>query len=186
MANVLCLLTCGPVPRAFYRCKHCSSSAPPFFLLVFLFALAPRIYRLGDASALAFLHCRIAQNDGAVPPPFRNLRFEKLAAEIRAETRKKIAALKKRGTSVDQAIKRAMWQAQQKEAARKKKADNHAKILLDVVAIDLAQHDAELKARIETHARHFYAQSPGRLDAALHGLDLAVTKPASETYEENV
>lgn len=65
-------------------------------------------------------------------------------------------------------------------------AANHAKIVRGVAVIDLAQNDAALREKIETHLQQFYAQSPGRLDAALNALTLTVTKPESEAWKENV
>lgn len=106
--------------------------------------------------------------------------------ELTTQVSLKKAATRKRGSQVSQAIKRAMWQQEQREAAEKRKADNRSKVLLGVVAISLAQQDNDLRARIDAEARHLYALSPGRLKAALEGLELTVVKPESEQWNENV
>lgn len=120
------------------------------------------------------------------PQTFSREQIETLKASIRAEAQKKITEIKKTRSKEQQAIKRAAWQLKAKEAAQRKKADNHAKIVLGVAVIDLAQNDVALREKIETHVRQFYAQSPGRLDAALNALSLTVTKPESEAWRENV
>lgn len=105
---------------------------------------------------------------------------------IREEARKKIEAAKKARADEIKALGRLERQVRAKEAAAKKKAENHAKILLGIVLIDLANQDASLKARAEAHAREFFVSSPGRVEAALKGLALTVTKPESDAWKDDL
>lgn len=105
---------------------------------------------------------------------------------IREKARKRIEAAKKARTEETKALARLERQLRAKEADNKKKGENHSKILLGIVLIDMANHEPALKAKIEAHARQFFAKSPGRLEAALNGLSLTVTKPESEAWQEDL
>jgi len=105
---------------------------------------------------------------------------------IREEAKRKIEAAKKARADEIKALKHLERQVRAKEAAAKKKAENHAKILLGIIAIDLANHDPSLKAKVEAHARQFFAQSPGRIEAALKGLALTVTRPDNDAWKEDL
>lgn len=105
---------------------------------------------------------------------------------IREEARKKIEAAKKARADEIKALGRLERQVRAKEAAAKKKAENHAKILLGIIAIDLANHDPSLKTKMEAHVRQFFAQSPGRVEAARKGLALTVTKPDNDAWKEDL
>jgi hypothetical protein len=118
-------------------------------------------------------------------PTISRVQLEKIKASLLAEAEKKLGEGKKRRALVSRAVAIATRQQQAREAALKKRADNHAKIVLGVAVINLAQHDSDLRAKIEAHARQFYALSPGRLEATLKALALTVTKPESEAWEEN-
>jgi predicted phage gp36 major capsid-like protein len=117
------------------------------------------------------------------------LSLEALEAKKQAlleEMKRRIEAAKKAHAAEMKALQRAERQLRAKEAAELKKAENRAKILLGLIAIDLANHDSTMKAKIETHIRQFFAKSPGRADAALSGLALRVTKPDSEVWKEDL
>ncbi len=105
---------------------------------------------------------------------------------IREEARRKIEAAKKTRADEIKALRRLERQVRAKEAAEKKKAENHAKILLGIIAIDLANHDPALKAKVEAHARQFFASSPGRVEAALKGLALTVIRPESDAWKDDL
>lgn len=105
---------------------------------------------------------------------------------IREEAKRKIEAAKKARTDEIKALRRLERQVRAKEAAERKKAENHAKILLGIVAIDLANHDPALKAKVEAHARQFFASSPGRVEAALNGLALTVIRPESDAWKDDL
>lgn len=105
---------------------------------------------------------------------------------IREAAKRKIEAAKKDRADEIKALKRLERQVRAKEAAAKKKDENHAKILLGIIAIDLANHDPSLKTKMEAHVRQFFAQSPGRVEAALKGLALTVTKPDNDAWKEDL
>lgn len=105
---------------------------------------------------------------------------------IREDAKRKIEAAKKARANEIKALRRLERQVRAKEAIEKKKAENHAKILLGIIAIDLASHDPSLKAKVEAHARQFFASSPGRVEAALKGLALTVTKPDNDAWKEDL
>ena len=112
------------------------------------------------------------------------LEARKLA--IREEAKRKIEAAKKARADDIKALKILERRVRAKEAIEKKKADNHAKILLGILAIDMANHDSALKAKIESHARQFFANSSGRIEAALRGLSLTVTAPDNDAWKEDL
>lgn len=105
---------------------------------------------------------------------------------IREEARQKIEAAKKTRANEIKTLRRLERQIRAKEAAEKKKAENHAKVLLGIIAIDLANHDPSLKTKIEAHAKQFFASSPGRVEAALKGLALTVAKPDNDAWKEDL
>ena len=112
------------------------------------------------------------------------LEARKLA--IKELARKKIEAAKTSRAKEMKALGRLERQVKAKDAVEKKKADNRSKILLGIVLIDLANHDASFKAKVEEYTRQFFVSSPSRLGSALKGLALAVTKPENDTWQEDL
>lgn len=106
--------------------------------------------------------------------------------KIKQEAQRKIEAAKKARADEIKALARLERQIRARAATEKKRSENHAKIVLGIIAIDLANHDSSLKQKLETHARQFFAESPGRIEAALKGLSLTVAKPEDDTWKEDL
>jgi hypothetical protein len=124
------------------------------------------------------------KSNSALINSMEELEARKLA--IREEAKRKIEDAKKVRADEIKALKRVERQVRAREVAAKKKAENHSKILLGIVLIDLANHDAALKAKAEEHARQFFASSASRVESALKGLTLTVTKPESDAWQEDL
>jgi uncharacterized protein (DUF2236 family) len=112
------------------------------------------------------------------------LEARKLA--IKEEAKRKIDDAKKIRADEIKALSRVERQVRAKLAAEKRKAEDHAKILLGIITIDMANNDPSLKAKVEAHLRQFFAKSPGRIEAALKGLALTVAKPDNDAWKEDL
>ena len=119
-----------------------------------------------------------------IPTPIAELEKRKL--EIRNKKREEIEAVKKTREAELKALNKLKKAVQEKEAKEKRKRENHSKVVFSVAVINLVNQDAALKERIEKHLNQFYENSPARLAAAIEAFGIAVTKPESDEWKEEL
>lgn len=114
-------------------------------------------------------------------PPKRTA--EQLAEEKRKvdeNTKAAIAKLKETGIKKKASLEIARRRAAAVDARTQRKRDDHAKILIGVASIQLGHENTIARTRLKEMLGKFYADSPVRLQAALEGLSIRVTRPATD------
>ncbi len=114
-------------------------------------------------------------------PPKRTA--EQIAEEKRKideNTKAAIAKLKETRAKKKANLEIALRRVTAVDARAQRKRDDHAKILIGVASIQLGHESTTAHTRLKDMLGKFYADSPVRLEAALAGLNIRVTKPATD------
>jgi hypothetical protein len=120
---------------------------------------------------------------------------EKELANKLAELEAKKKAIREKADSEIAAVKKEMADklAKQKTTERRlraqtikaeKKRDDHAKIILGVAVVAFCQQQKQAAKPFLDFLPGFYEDTQERLEAAQHGLTLAVVKPKSNTDKD--
>jgi hypothetical protein len=99
---------------------------------------------------------------------------------VQEQAAAEIAAVRKALAEKTAALKASERRLRAVDAREKKKRDNHAKIVVGVAMIWKCQNSPQSAEKFKELLAEFYADSPERLEAALHGLTIAVKKPESD------
>jgi hypothetical protein len=120
-------------------------------------------------------------------PPTKPRTIEELQAQkklIKDQAAADIAAIRKSSSERTQALKPSERRIRAESIQKKKKLENHAKILVGVAMIHQCQTSEISAGKFKALLEDFYSDSPERLKAAQYGLSLSVKKPGSDTEQD--